>query len=191
MSKLPIFGSAASDNPTNLPSSVPPPLPIIEEERSSQPQWVEAGNKIHFISLGCPRNLVDSEVMLGILLRAGYEATDNLLNADYIVINTCGFLEASRKESMYAAPVARLSASCCFAFRRGQLPRCSSWLPRSDDLSFPERTFEKCALGSPAPRGESAFQCRPSIRRIGRLMMRPEMTHIRKITNVMAMLLAG
>lgn len=57
------------------------------------------GNKIHFISLGCPRNLVDSEVMLGILLKAGYE-TAELEEADYIVINTCGFLEASRQESL-------------------------------------------------------------------------------------------
>lgn len=60
------------------------------------------GNKIHFISLGCPRNLVDSEVMLGILLRAGYEVAEMLEDADYIVINTCGFLEASRQESMGA-----------------------------------------------------------------------------------------
>lgn len=59
-----------------------------------------AGNKIHFISLGCPRNLVDSEVMLGILLKAGYEVSQALEEADYLVINTCGFLEASRKESM-------------------------------------------------------------------------------------------
>lgn len=63
------------------------------------PVWAEGNNKIHFISLGCPRNLVDSEVMLGILLRAGYEATEALPQADYIVINTCGFLEASRRES--------------------------------------------------------------------------------------------
>lgn len=62
-------------------------------------QWIEPGNKIHFISLGCPRNLVDTEVMIGILLRAGYEATGELTDADYIVINTCGFLEASRNES--------------------------------------------------------------------------------------------
>jgi len=57
------------------------------------------GNKINFISLGCPRNLVDSEVMLGILLKAGYEVAPQLEEADYIVINTCGFLEASRQES--------------------------------------------------------------------------------------------
>jgi ribosomal protein S12 methylthiotransferase len=57
------------------------------------------GNKIYFISLGCPRNLVDSEVMLGLLLKAGYEIAPLLEEADYIVINTCGFLEASRQES--------------------------------------------------------------------------------------------
>lgn len=57
------------------------------------------GNKIYFVSLGCPRNLVDTEVMLGILLKAGYEAAPLLEDADYLVINTCGFLEASRQES--------------------------------------------------------------------------------------------
>lgn len=63
-------------------------------------QFHIAGNKIHFISLGCPRNLVDSEVMLGILLKAGYEVAQELEHADYIIINTCGFLEASRQESL-------------------------------------------------------------------------------------------
>ncbi len=56
-------------------------------------------NKIHFTSLGCARNLVDSEVMLGILLKAGYEATEQLKEADFLVVNTCGFLEQSRQES--------------------------------------------------------------------------------------------
>jgi ribosomal protein S12 methylthiotransferase len=57
------------------------------------------GNKIHFVSLGCARNLVDTEVMLGILLKAGYEVTEQLKEADFLIVNTCGFLEASRKES--------------------------------------------------------------------------------------------
>ena len=59
---------------------------------------VHTRNKIHFISLGCSRNLVDSEVMLGILLKAGYEATDQLANADYLILNTCAFLKAARDE---------------------------------------------------------------------------------------------
>jgi ribosomal protein S12 methylthiotransferase len=65
-------------------------------------QFQHRGNKMHFISLGCPRNLVDTEVMLGILLKAGYEVTDNIGEADHIIINTCGFLEASRAESLSA-----------------------------------------------------------------------------------------
>ncbi|MBM3198647.1 MAG: 30S ribosomal protein S12 methylthiotransferase RimO [Chlamydiae bacterium] len=57
------------------------------------------GNKIHFTSLGCARNLVDTEVMIGILLKAGYEATPVMQEADYLVVNTCGFLASSRDES--------------------------------------------------------------------------------------------
>lgn len=55
-------------------------------------------NKFHFTSLGCARNLVDSEVMIGILLKAGYELCPSVEEADYLVVNTCGFLEASRQE---------------------------------------------------------------------------------------------
>ncbi len=57
------------------------------------------GNKIHFTSLGCARNLVDTEVMLGIALKAGYEVTEAFEEADYLVINTCGFLSSARQES--------------------------------------------------------------------------------------------
>lgn len=59
----------------------------------------KSGNKIHFTSLGCARNLVDSEVMLGILLKAGYEPAEHLEEADFLIVNTCGFLAESRKES--------------------------------------------------------------------------------------------
>lgn len=60
---------------------------------------VLSGNKIHFTSLGCSRNLVDTEVMIGILLKAGYESTPDLAEADYLIVNTCGFLASSRQES--------------------------------------------------------------------------------------------
>lgn len=55
--------------------------------------------KIHFTSLGCARNLVDTEVMIGITLKAGYEATPEIKSADVLVINTCGFLESARNEA--------------------------------------------------------------------------------------------
>lgn len=71
-----------------------------QNKREDSPSFATGGNKIHFISLGCPRNLVDSEVMLGILLQAGYEVAKTLEKADFIVVNTCGFLEASRTESL-------------------------------------------------------------------------------------------
>ncbi|MDF2578351.1 MAG: MiaB-like tRNA modifying enzyme [Chlamydiales bacterium] len=74
---------------------------VIKKAPKQQSSCFEvAGNKVYFISLGCPRNLVDSEVMLGILLKAGYEPGKTLEGSDYIIINTCGFLEASRDESL-------------------------------------------------------------------------------------------
>jgi ribosomal protein S12 methylthiotransferase len=60
---------------------------------------IKKSNKIHLTSLGCARNLVDSEVMLGILLKAGYEVAQELQDADFLIVNTCGFLAESRKES--------------------------------------------------------------------------------------------
>ncbi|MDP1836494.1 MAG: 30S ribosomal protein S12 methylthiotransferase RimO [Chlamydiales bacterium] len=67
---------------------------------SHTPNFQVGGNKLFFISLGCPRNRVDTEVMLGILLKAGYEVSQELPDADYVIINSCGFLEASRKETL-------------------------------------------------------------------------------------------
>jgi len=55
---------------------------------------------VAFVSLGCPKNLVDSERMLGLLAEDGLQITPNHNEADAIVINTCGFLEASKQESM-------------------------------------------------------------------------------------------
>ena len=55
---------------------------------------------IAFVSLGCPKNLVDSERMLGLLAMDGLTITPNAADADAIIINTCGFLEASKTESM-------------------------------------------------------------------------------------------
>ncbi|MCB1135428.1 MAG: 30S ribosomal protein S12 methylthiotransferase RimO, partial [Chlamydiia bacterium] len=74
--------------------------PPVSNEKQGVSPFVKTGNKLLFISLGCPRNLVDSEVMLGILLKAGYEVAGDYDDADYIIINTCGFLEASRTESL-------------------------------------------------------------------------------------------
>ncbi|QDU90074.1 Ribosomal protein S12 methylthiotransferase RimO [Pirellulimonas nuda] len=55
-----------------------------------------------FISLGCPKNLVDSERMLGLLQLDGYELTPDPQDADFAIVNTCGFIEAARNESFAA-----------------------------------------------------------------------------------------
>jgi ribosomal protein S12 methylthiotransferase len=55
---------------------------------------------VAFVSLGCPKNLVDSERMLGLLAEDGLAITSEACDADAIVINTCGFLEASKQESL-------------------------------------------------------------------------------------------
>src|SRR5260221_13071206 len=55
---------------------------------------------VAFVSLGCPKNLVDSERMLGLLAQDGISITSDASQADAIVINTCGFLEASKDESL-------------------------------------------------------------------------------------------
>src|SRR5256885_11580774 len=56
--------------------------------------------KVGFVSLGCPKNLVDSEVMMGILAREGYELTPNADEAEVLVVNTCSFIEPAQKESV-------------------------------------------------------------------------------------------
>src|SRR3954462_7152035 len=53
-----------------------------------------------FVSLGCPKNLVDSERMLGKLAQDGYALQPNADGADVVVINTCGFIEPARQESL-------------------------------------------------------------------------------------------
>lgn len=57
-------------------------------------------SRIGFISLGCPKNLLDTEVMLGHIATAGYEITPNAEEADIVVINTCAFINDAKKESI-------------------------------------------------------------------------------------------
>jgi ribosomal protein S12 methylthiotransferase len=83
---LTISGSAESEEKT----PVNPPA----ERSPARPQ------KVGFVSLGCPKNLVDSEVMMGLLARAGAELTRRAEDADVIVVNTCSFIESAQQESV-------------------------------------------------------------------------------------------
>src|SRR5689334_11773130 len=58
--------------------------------------------KVGFVSLGCPKNLVDSEVMMGMLANAGANLIQRPEDADVIVVNTCSFIESAQKESVDA-----------------------------------------------------------------------------------------
>ncbi len=57
-------------------------------------------NPVYFVSLGCPKNLVDSQVMLGMLRNDRYSITDDPTKAEVIIVNTCSFIEASKEESI-------------------------------------------------------------------------------------------
>jgi len=86
-------------------------------------------NKIHFTSLGCARNLVDTEVMIGLLLKEGYEIVGIEEEADFLVVNTCGFLEASRQEAIdvidelfeMKKPDAKLIVAGCMVQKKGDM----------------------------------------------------------------------
>src|SRR6185295_18265002 len=78
-------------------------LPIVEADlpqpapRPSLP-GVSKGT-YSFVSLGCPKNLVDSERMLGLLQLDGYRLVSDPAGSDFVIVNTCGFIEQAREES--------------------------------------------------------------------------------------------
>lgn len=77
-------------------------LPIVDlpvESSSPTPPVEDAKGTYAFVSLGCPKNLVDSEKMLGHLALDGYSLVSNPDGADFVIVNTCGFIEQSRQES--------------------------------------------------------------------------------------------
>src|SRR5579863_10296453 len=71
----------------------------LEHESGGDP-LVKRPQRVGFVSLGCPKNLVDSEVMMGLLARAGAELTRRAEDADVIVVNTCSFIESAQQESV-------------------------------------------------------------------------------------------
>jgi len=109
--------------------------------------------KVHLISLGCPKNLVDSELMLGALARAGYAMTPDPAEAEVVVVNTCAFIEAAKRESIDTilaaaelkrdAPGRRLVVAGCLAQRYGaelreQLPEVDIFVGTGNFLDLPD-----------------------------------------------------
>ena len=79
--------------------------PELNEKKLSEKHPIvdtkpEPRKRVGFVSLGCPKNLVDSEVMMGLLSRAGAELTRRAEDADVIVVNTCSFIDSAQQESV-------------------------------------------------------------------------------------------
>jgi ribosomal protein S12 methylthiotransferase len=108
---------------------------------------------VHLLTLGCPKNLVDSELILGSLADAGYEVTSDPTRAEVLIVNTCAFIEAAKKESISAileaaelktnAPGRRLVVAGCMAQRYGaqlaeELPEIDILVGTGNFLELPE-----------------------------------------------------
>ncbi len=80
-------------------------LPIVDPSSETTPQLLAPDptgavrGTYAFVSLGCPKNLVDSEKMLGALSEAGYALVSEPQGSDFVIVNTCGFIDSSREES--------------------------------------------------------------------------------------------
>ncbi len=108
---------------------------------------------VHLISLGCPKNTADSELMLGALVRAGFEVTMDPQQAQVLLVNTCAFIEPAKKESIDAILAAaevkksgagkRLVVAGCLSQRYGselreQFPEVDIFLGTGNFLDLPE-----------------------------------------------------
>ena len=108
-----------------------------------------AGKKVYFISLGCPKNRVDSEHMLGLLLRAGFEPARDIREAGIAVVNTCGFIREAVEESIDTildvvdskgrGKLEKIVVAGCLVQRFGyklarELPEVDAWLGTGEIL---------------------------------------------------------
>ncbi|WP_146157277.1 30S ribosomal protein S12 methylthiotransferase RimO [Enhygromyxa salina] len=81
---------------------MPISLPIVGEREPAGPHVrpPQTPQKVYFVSLGCPKNQVDTEVMLGVVRAGGHTLVDDPELADTLVVNTCGFIDAAKEESI-------------------------------------------------------------------------------------------
>ncbi len=102
---MPVKDLTVSGSPGLKPDLKPDLKSVLRKEKSVENPHAEhprplRPQKVGFVSLGCPKNLVDSEVMMGLLARAGAELTGRAEDADVIVVNTCSFIESAQRESV-------------------------------------------------------------------------------------------
>ena len=102
--------------------------------------------KVALISLGCAKNLVDSENILGLLLKNHYQIVSSKEEADILIINTCGFIEASKKESIDVIldninKKQKVVVTGCLVNRyieelKKEIPEVDLWIPIRDYAKF-------------------------------------------------------
>ena len=108
--------------------------------------------KAGIISLGCPKNRVDSEHILGVIKRLGYSLTNNLEEANYVFINTCGFINDAKKESIETIleninTDKKVIVTGCLVERylddlKKEIPEVDLWIPIKDYPIFASRMKE-------------------------------------------------
>ena len=132
----------------------------MSEDRD-QPAQAPPTRRVGVVSLGCAKNLVDTEIMLGRLREQGYELVDDVERADTVLVNTCGFVEEAREESIDAIleaaarkgrGVERVLVAGCMVNRYG--PELAREIPEIDGfigLDDLERVADVVQLGGSAP----------------------------------------
>src|SRR5205085_11005629 len=86
----------------NSERSTPQPPPSPPQGERMEARGFAAKRKVGIVSLGCAKNLVDAEIMLGSVLKRGMEITSRAEDADVLVVNTCAFIDSAKEESIDA-----------------------------------------------------------------------------------------
>ena len=127
--------------------------------------------KVHLSSLGCPKNQVDAEVMLGKLVADGYEVTLDPDDADVMIVNTCSFIQPAKEESIETilemarrkdGRGAKLVVTGCLAERYGkdlvaEMPEVDAFVGTGDFLRLPDVLRDLGPNGTPARRRNAAL----------------------------------
>lgn len=131
-----------------------------------------APKKVYFVSLGCPKNQVDTEVMLGVVREQGHTLVDTPDEADTLVVNTCGFIEEAKKESIETilelAQVKALGASKrlvvagCLSQRypkelADEMPEVDNFLGSADQLGLAQVLADQAPRMGVSPLGRRAY----------------------------------
>lgn len=121
---------------------------------------------VSIVSLGCPKNLVDSESILGRLIGTGWQFTTDLSGANLVILNTCGFIESARNEAYETLhelitlkrqrKIGRLVVCGCLIRAVGEeltakFPEVDGWYGPSDEALLVEQVSQKLCKGEPKP----------------------------------------